>query len=85
MFVKTDIIIEDHPDAVIIPKSALQTREGLPVTFVVEGVSAHLREVVTGIETKEEIEILEGLAEGERLVVKGHETLRDKSKVRVTE
>lgn len=85
MFVKTDIIIEDHQDAVVIPKSALQTREGLPVTFVVEGVSAHLREVVTGIETKEEIEILEGLAEGERLVVKGHETLRDKSKVRVTE
>ncbi len=84
MFVKTDIIIEDHQDAVIIPKSALQTREGLPITFVVEGVSAHLREVVTGIETKEEIEILEGLAEGERLVVKGHETLRDKSKVRVT-
>ena len=85
MFVKADIIIEDHPDAVIIPKSALQTREGLPITFVVEGVSAHLREVVTGIETKEEIEILEGLAEGERLVVKGHETLRDKSKVRITE
>ncbi len=85
MFVKTDIIIEDHSDAVIIPKSALQTREGLPVTFVVEGVSAHLREVVTGLETKEEIEILEGLVEGERLVVKAHETLRDKSKVRITE
>lgn len=85
MFVKTAIIIEEHPDAVIIPKSALQTREGLPVTFVVEGVSAHLREVVTGIETKEDIEIIEGLAEGERLVVRGHETLRDKSKVRVTE
>jgi multidrug efflux pump subunit AcrA (membrane-fusion protein) len=41
--------------------------------------------VATGIETREEVEILEGLAEGERLVVKGHETLRDKSKVRVTE
>jgi len=52
---------------------------------VVEGASAELREVSTGIETREEIEILEGLNEGERLVVRGQETLRDKSKVRVTE
>ena len=85
MFVKADIIVEDHPQAVVIPKSAVQTRDGLPVVFVVEGVSAELREVRTGIETKEDIEILEGLSDGERLVVKGQETLRDKSKVRVTE
>lgn len=85
MFVKTDIVVEDHPAAVIIPKRALQTRDGRPVVFIIKGVSAELREVTTGIETPEEIEVVEGLAEGERLVVKGHETLRDKSKVRVTE
>ncbi|MCI0690682.1 efflux RND transporter periplasmic adaptor subunit [candidate division KSB1 bacterium] len=85
MFVKADIVIDNHANAVIIPKTALQTRDNRPVAFVVEGASAALREVSTGIETREEVEILEGLAEGERLVVKGHETLRDKSKVRVTE
>ncbi|MDZ7292240.1 MAG: efflux RND transporter periplasmic adaptor subunit [candidate division KSB1 bacterium] len=85
MFVKADIVIENHPNAVIIPKTALQTRDNKPVAFIVQGASAEMREVTTGIETREEVEILEGLAEGERLVVKGHETLRDKSKVRVTE
>jgi RND family efflux transporter MFP subunit len=85
MFVKADIVIENHPHAVIIPKAALQTRDNKPVAFIVQGASAEMREVTTGIETREEVEILEGLAEGERLVVKGHETLRDKSKVRVTE
>ncbi len=85
MFVKADIVIENHPNSVVIPKTALQTRDNRPVAFIVEGASAALREVSTGIETREEVEILEGLAEGERLVVKGHETLRDKSKVRVTE
>ena len=85
MFVKADIVVEDHPNAVTISKTALQTRDNRPVVFVVEGISAALREVTTGIETREEIEILEGLNEGERLVVKGQETLRDKSKVRVTE
>ncbi|MCL4708526.1 efflux RND transporter periplasmic adaptor subunit [bacterium] len=85
MFVKTEIVIEHHPEALIIPKTALQTRDNRSVAFVVEGASAELRDVTTGIETREEIEILEGLNEGERLVVKGQETLRDKSKVRVTE
>jgi multidrug efflux pump subunit AcrA (membrane-fusion protein) len=85
MFAKADIVVEDRPSAVVIAKTALQTRDNRPVVFVVEGVSAELREVVTGIETREEIEILEGLNEDERLVVKGQETLRDKSKVRVTE
>lgn len=85
MFVKIDIIIQNHPQAVVIPKEALQTRNNRPVVFVVQGVTAEMREITTGLETRETIEILEGLSEGERLVVKGHETLRDKSKVRVTE
>ena len=85
MFVKAEIVIEDHEEAIVIPRTALQTRDNRPVAFVVQGASAEMREVITGIETRDEIEIIEGLAEGERLVVKGHETLRDKSKVRVTE
>lgn len=85
MFVKVDIVIEDHPNAIVIPKTAVQNREDRPVAFVVQGVTAELRELVTGLETREEIEVLEGLSEGDRLVVKGHETLRDKSKVRVTQ
>lgn len=85
MFVKAEIVIQNQPEAIVIPKTALQTRDNRPVAFVVEGASAELREVSTGIETREEIEILEGLNEGERLVVRGQETLRDKSKVRVTE
>lgn len=89
MFVKANIVIAEHKDVVLIQKDALQTRDGLPTLFVVkgseEGISAELREITVGIETKDEIEITSGLTEGERLVVKGQETLRDKSKVRVTE
>ncbi len=85
MFVKADIIIKHQPEAVIIPRSAIQTRDNRSVVFVVEGVSAEMREITEGISTREEVEIVEGLNEGERLVIEGHETLRDKSKVRVTE
>jgi RND family efflux transporter MFP subunit len=85
MFVKADIIIKHQPEAVIIPRSAIQTRDNRSVVFVVEGVSAEMREITEGISTREEVEIIEGLNEGDRLVIEGHETLRDKSKVRVTE
>lgn len=85
MFVKVDIVLEHHDQAIIIPKTALQIRDNRPVVFVVEGAIAEMREVAIGIETRETAEIVTGLGEGERLVVKGHETLRDKSKVRVVE
>ena len=85
MFVKVDIIREQHPQAIVIPKEALQVRDNRPVVFVVEGASAEMREINTGIETRETIEVLAGLGDGERLVVKGHETLRNKSRVRVME
>jgi membrane fusion protein, multidrug efflux system len=85
MFVKVDIIREQHPQVIVISKEALQIRDNRPVVFVVEGVMAEMREINTGIETRETVEVVAGLGEGERLVVKGHETLRDKSRVRIME
>ncbi len=85
MFVKAEIIIEQRDETVVIPRTAVQMRNGRPVAFVVLGASAELREVETGLETRDQIEILSGLEAGENLVVKGHETLRDKSRVRVTQ
>lgn len=83
MFVKADVVVESREQAIVIPKISLATRNNKPVVYIVEGASAQEREVRTGIETREEIEILEGIAENEQLVVQGQETLRDKSKVRV--
>ncbi|MCA9731403.1 MAG: efflux RND transporter periplasmic adaptor subunit [Deferribacteres bacterium] len=85
MFIKADIIIEEKEDAVVIPKSAMSTHGNQKHVFVVNGVEAGELDIATGIETRDLIEVTDGLSEGERLIVKGHETLRDKSKVRVIE
>jgi RND family efflux transporter MFP subunit len=85
MFVKVDLVQERHEQAVVIPKTALQVRNNTPVVFIVEGASAEMREVTTGIEAGETVEIVSGLSEGERLVIRGQETLRDKAKVRILE
>ncbi len=85
MFVKADIITEEKKNALVVPKYAVLTRNNQQLVFIVNGISASRIMVSAGIETRDLIEITGGLAEGDRLVVKGHETLRDKSKVRVIE
>lgn len=89
MFVKADIILEEKEDTIVIPKNAILTRNGLKRVFIAEGATARQRTVSLGIENRENVEILpseqenEGLSVGDRLIVKGHETLRDQSKIRV--
>lgn len=85
MFVKADVITEEKKEALVIPKYAILTRNNQQQVFIVNGISASRVVINTGIETRDFIEVTDGLAEGDRLVIKGHETLRDKSKVRVIE
>ena len=85
MFVKVDVITEEKQDALVIPKYAILTRNNQKQVFIVKGISASRVTIDSGIETRDFIEVTAGLAEGDRLVIKGHETLRDKSKVRVIE
>ncbi len=49
-----------------------------------EAMIAKRREVILGIENREEVEIVEGLGEGDLLVVLGYETLTDGVDVNVT-
>ena len=41
------------------------------------------RRISTGLENRDEIEVIEGLKENERLVIKGFETLRRRTKVKI--
>jgi hypothetical protein len=50
---------------------------------VVDKGAAFRRIVTTGIENADQVEILEGLKEKDRLVIKGYETLRNRSKVKI--
>src|SRR5690625_7609875 len=52
--------------------------------FVVQGDSIAVRRTLSlGIEQGDRIEILEGLSEGESLIITGHTNLEDNSRVRV--
>ena len=51
--------------------------------YVVDRGVARMRDIRTGLEDKDNIEVLEGLDLEEQLVTRGYETLRDNSKVKI--
>jgi multidrug efflux pump subunit AcrA (membrane-fusion protein) len=85
MFAKIEVMLTDKPDALAIPREAVLEEGGKQAVFVVEGNQALRKRVVTGIEQGELIEVVEGLKDGEKVVVKGQASLTDRSTIRVVE
>ena len=84
MFVKANIITAQKDSVIIIPKKMILSGNRGKYVFVVgRNSSADDRRIVTGIENQDNIEVLEGLKPNDRLIIKGFETLRDGSKVKV--
>ncbi|HSB10584.1 MAG TPA: efflux RND transporter periplasmic adaptor subunit [Blastocatellia bacterium] len=68
---------------VTVPKTAVQQRDGKSVVFVVNDGRVVLQTVTTGAEMGDRLEIKQGLAGGETVIVHGTENLSDGSRVRV--
>ncbi len=86
MFVRVQIHIETREDVLTVPAGAIVTLKEMKVIFVVgEDGKAAMREIETGIETDEGVEITKGqLTTGEKVVVEGNFGLKDGSRVIVT-
>ena len=86
MFARVDLVVDERRDALAIPREVVQTRNNRLIVFVVEDATTTLareREVLPGIENRTHVEIVEGLLEGEPLIVRGAETLKDGTEVKV--
>lgn len=84
MFVEVTIIKEQRNEVPVVPREAVTDRGGKWVVFVLKGQRVAMKEVVLGLGDDDIVEIREGLAVGERVVVQGLETLTDQTRVRVT-
>lgn len=83
MFVKADIVVEKADSAIIIPKQVVISRRNRKYVYIVERNSAVLRNIQTGLEDEVNIEVTEGLNEDDNLIIRGYETLRENSRVKV--
>ena len=83
MFVQTEVILDRKDSVVVIPKDVvISNRRGKTVFIVTQG-SAEEKQLTFGYEDKDRVEITSGLKANDRLVVKGFETLRNRSKVKI--
>ena len=85
MFVKAEVVVARNDDTIVIPKDIIITRRERQLVYVVERGTAVERALTTGLENPDEIEVLEGLAVDDRLVIEGYETLRNRAQVRITD
>lgn len=84
MFVRANIITAQKDSAIVISKKIIMSGNRGKYVFVVgRNSSADDRRITTGIDNQDYVEVLEGLKPNDRLIIKGFETLRDGSKVKV--
>lgn len=85
MFAKIELVLSQKPHALVIPQHAVVEERGLKTIYILKENQAFRRTIVTGIEQFPYVEVLEGVSEGDRVVVRGQNALREGSTVRVIE
>jgi membrane fusion protein (multidrug efflux system) len=83
MFARIAIVYERKLDALQIPRTALLDTEGPPKVFVVKDGKAQERAVKLGLSNGAWIEVTEGLADGDKVVVVGQGAVKPGAAVRV--
>jgi HlyD family secretion protein len=82
MYARVTVTTDERKDALVVPTNAVVDYAGRRGVFVASGDSmVTFRPVRVGIEESEQIEILEGVAEGDRVVTTGAAALRDGDRV----
>lgn len=81
MPVQIDITAEEHRDVVIVPIPAVVHEGDEAAVFVVRDGKAHRHEVQIGLTDNLNVEIISGIAAGDRVIVSGHTGLPDDAPV----
>jgi len=83
MHVEVEIAAEIHKNKLLIPQDAVLVRSGRKLAFVVEEGLAKWRYIEVGLENEDYAEVLDGVKEGESVIIEGHFTLAHDARVRI--
>jgi len=83
MFANVEIVTEELPDALVVPRDAVLVRDQRELVFRIENSIAKWHYVTTGSRNQEYVQILEGISTGDTVAVGGHHTLAHDARVRV--
>jgi RND family efflux transporter MFP subunit len=85
MHAEVEIAADIYKDRLLVPQEAVLVRGGRKLVFAVEEGLAKWRYIEVGLENKDYAEVLDGVKEGEVVIVEGHFTLAHDAKVQVTQ
>ena len=83
MFVEVVVVVEQRQDVLVVPRESVANRAGRSVVFALDGQRVSRRNGRLGLGDDDIVQILEGVAEGDRVVVRGLEPLGDGQRIRV--
>lgn len=85
MFAEVNLTIDRVENGILVPLSSVIDEEGKKYVFVLKGDKAIKTQVATGIFNDKEIHIIDGIAAGDTIVVKGQDFLKDESTVMISD
>ncbi len=83
MFVRADVVKKTVPEAIVIPFYSVISRNNDQYVYIEEDGVVAKKQVKLGVMEKWLVEVTDGLAAGDRLLVEGHRDVEDKQKVKV--
>jgi len=83
MFVEVTVVVERRADVIVVSRDAVANRAGRSVVFMLDGQRVSRRDVRLGLGDDDKVQILDGVAVGDRVAVRGLETLAGGMRVRV--
>jgi RND family efflux transporter MFP subunit len=83
MFGRVNIVYDIHTNTLLVPKGAVIAEDAESAVFVVQDSTAYRKVVKTGYVNGVNIEVLEGLNAGEKIVTTGQGSLKDSARVEV--
>jgi len=81
MYARVQLTVDRQADTLTVPRNAVVDIEGRRGVFLVEDDVARFREIRTGLQDTERVQVTDGLTEGERVVTIGALGLRDGDRV----
>lgn len=85
MFVEVRIAVGQKENVLVVPRKAILYKQNKTYVFVLNRNQVSQREVSLGLTEEDEVEVIDGLAENESIVVVGVEGLKDGQRVDVVQ
>lgn len=83
MFGRVGIVYANHDDTLLVDKNALIADSEVPAVFIVKDGQAIKQTVTTGFENERQVEVINGLVLGDRVVIAGQNSLKNEAKVEI--